>query len=137
MIDAYTFKTLHSELSMLELVILYILRENNWPLFILTKSQTVFRYILIIFFFSLSETEDNLRQLHGIQESIQRMRQVSVQTLRLQVGDTFRFATVFTAVTHDKTYEPPRYSPCHCRLRGSRAAPFPTRPICHVVGPLC
>lgn len=32
-------------------------------------------------------TEDNLRQLHGIQESIQRMRQVSVQTLRLQVSD--------------------------------------------------
>ena len=31
-------------------------------------------------------TEDNLRQLHGIQESIQRMRQVSVQTLRLQVS---------------------------------------------------
>ena len=36
------------------------------------------------FFLSL-KPEDNLRQLHGIQESIQRMRQVSVQTLRLQV----------------------------------------------------
>ena len=32
----------------------------------------------------LYSAEDNLRQLHGIQESIQRMRQVSVQTLRLQ-----------------------------------------------------
>lgn len=30
--------------------------------------------------------EDNLRQLHGIQESIQRMRQVSLHTLRLEVG---------------------------------------------------
>ncbi|XP_045031309.1 rho guanine nucleotide exchange factor 28 isoform X5 [Daphnia magna] len=37
--------------------------------------------------------EDNLRQLHGIQESIQRMRQVSVQTLRLQsqVGRRLRY----------------------------------------------
>ena len=40
----------------------------------------------IFFFFLLYFAEDNLRQLHGIQESIQRMRQVSVQTLRLQVN---------------------------------------------------
>ncbi|XP_046439532.1 A-kinase anchor protein 13-like isoform X4 [Daphnia pulex] len=40
--------------------------------------------------------EDNLRQLHGIQESIQRMRQVSVQTLRLQsqVGRRLRYGGV-------------------------------------------
>jgi len=43
-----------------------------------------------------SPKQDNLRQLHGIQESIQRMRQVSVQTLRLQsqVGRRLRYGGV-------------------------------------------
>lgn len=44
----------------------------------LTHSRSLF--FLFVF------AEDNLKQLHGIQESIQRMRQVNVQTLRLQVS---------------------------------------------------
>lgn len=47
--------------------------------------NSVFTILFFFFPIFLSYSEDNLRQLHGIQESIQRMRQVSVQTLRLQV----------------------------------------------------
>jgi hypothetical protein len=53
--------------------------------FFCSRFYIICRSLIELNFFLFYFAEDNLRQLHGIQESIQRMRQVSVQTLRLQV----------------------------------------------------